>query len=150
VIPVISHRANLKAELDYIIECFHRYHDEGISWKEMAVIYRIRFMGEDTVDKFQKAGIPVEWLQESNRSRHFNASTDSVKVMTLHSSKGLEFPVVAIPGIGFMPWKDLDPAEEARLLYVGMTRAMEHLVMTYHSESAFAQKLIEARTRVAA
>jgi hypothetical protein len=150
MIPVISHRANLKAELEYIIECFHHYHDEGISWKEMAVIYRVRFMGEEAVTNFQKAGIPVEWLQESSQSRHFNAASDSVKVMTLHSSKGLEFPVVAIPGIGFMPWKDLDPADEARLLYVGMTRAMEHLVMTYHAESPFAQKLVAARKRVAA
>ncbi len=150
IIPLITRRANLNAELDYIVDCFRQYHDEGIRWRDMAVIYRVRFMGEETVEKFRRAGIPVEWLQESNRSRHFNVSSESVKVMTLHSSKGLEFPVVAIPGIGFLPWKDLDPAEEARLLYVGMTRAMDHLVMTYHSESVFAQKLVDAHKRVAA
>jgi len=150
VIPLISHHLNLKTELDHIIECFHQYHDEGIAWREMAVIYRVNFMGEEAADRFQRADIPVEWLQKSNQSRHFDSSSDSVKVMTLHSSKGLEFPVVAIPGIGFMPWKDLDPAAEARLLYVGMTRAMEHLVMTYHSESIFAQKLVAAHKRVAA
>jgi superfamily I DNA and RNA helicase len=150
MVPVITHRANLKAELDYIGECFRQYHEDGISWKDMAVIYRIRFMGKEAMNRFQRAGIPVEWLQESNQSRHFNASSDSVKVMTLHSSKGLEFPVVAIPGIGFMPCKDFNTAEEARLLYVGMTRAMEYLVMTYHSESTFAQKLLAAYKRVAA
>jgi hypothetical protein len=150
VIPLISHCANLKAELDYIIECFRQCHDEGISWREMAVIYRARFMGVEAVDRFQRAGIPVEWLQESSQTRHFNSSSDSIKVMTLHSSKGLEFPVVAIPGIGYLPLKDFDSAEEARLLYVGMTRSMDRLLMTYHTESAFAQKLVEARNRVAA
>lgn len=149
-IPLISHRLNLTSEIDYIIECLNQYHDDGISWREMTVIYRERFIGKEVVKKFHRAGIPFEWLQESKMSRHFNPSDDSVKVMTMHSSKGLEFPVVAIPGIGYMPQKDSDPAEEARLLYVGMTRAMEHLVMTYHAESAFTQKLVAARERVAA
>lgn len=149
-IPLISHRLNLTSEIDYIIECLNQYHDDGIAWREMAIIYRINFMGKEAVNRLRRAEIPVEWLQESKESRHFNPSDDSVKVMTMHSSKGLEFPVVAIPGIGYMPQKDSEPAEEARLLYVGMTRAMEHLVMTYHAESAFTQKLVAARERVAA
>jgi superfamily I DNA/RNA helicase len=149
-IPLISHRPSLKAELDHIIECLRQYHDEGICWREMAIIYRARFMGEEAVNKLRTAGIPVEWLQEHGRSRRFDPSADSVKIMTLHSSKGLEFPVVAIPGVGSLPLKNSEPADEARLLYVGMTRAMEHLVMTYNSESPFAQKLVAACQRIAA
>jgi superfamily I DNA/RNA helicase len=150
MIPLLCHRPNLQSELDYVIDCFRQYHDDGIAWREMAVIYRARFIGEKAVDRFQMAGIPIDWLQESSQSRHFNSTSDSVKIVTMHSSKGLEFPVVAIPGIGYLPIKDLDAKEEARLLYVGMTRAMDHLVMTYHTESIFAQKLIEAHIRVAA
>ena len=116
----------------------------------MAVLYRTHFMGEETVAGFNKVGIPIEWLHKDKQSRHFESRSDTVKVMTIHSSKGLEFPVVAIPGIGYLPLKDLDTNEEARLLYVGMTRAMERLVMTYHLESKFAQKLVAARCMVAA
>lgn len=141
---------DLRAEVDHIIECFRQYHDEGITWREMAIIYRARFMGEEVLNRLLSAEIPAEWLQKSREGRHFDSSADSVKVMTMHSSKGLEFSVVAIPGIGYLPWKDLDHAEEARLLYVGMTRAMEHLVMTFHAESSFAVKLMTARERVAA
>ncbi|MBL7714758.1 MAG: UvrD-helicase domain-containing protein [Bdellovibrionales bacterium] len=63
----------------------------------------------------------------------------SVRMMSLHSSKGLEFPVVFIPGMeeGLFPsirdWEDEDESEleeERRLCYVGMTRARERLYLT--------------------
>ena len=68
--------------------------------------------------------------------------------MTMHSSKGLEFPVVAIPGIGHMPYTYQDSHDEARLLYVAMTRAMDQLILTAHRDSAFAVRIREARQRI--
>ncbi|MGI9276334.1 MAG: DNA helicase II [Endozoicomonas sp.] len=63
--------------------------------------------------------------------------TDSVQMMTLHSAKGLEFPLVFMAGVeeGLFPHRmsleegNLD--EERRLCYVGITRAMEKLYLTY-------------------
>ncbi len=67
-----------------------------------------------------------------------SASEDSVQLMTLHSAKGLEFPLVFMVGLeeGLFPsMQSLEDAnrleEERRLCYVGMTRAMEKLYMTY-------------------
>jgi DNA helicase-2/ATP-dependent DNA helicase PcrA len=66
---------------------------------------------------------------------------DAVQLMTLHSAKGLEFPVVFVTGVeeGLFPhaMSADDPArleEERRLCYVGMTRAMQRLYLT-HAES---------------
>jgi len=67
-----------------------------------------------------------------------DAYATSVKMMTLHSSKGLEFPVVFVAGMeeGLFPsvkaWEetpDEDIEEERRLCYVGMTRAREVLYL---------------------
>lgn len=51
--------------------------------------------------------------------------SDDMKV-----SKGLEFPVVALPGMGHMPAKDEDEQRAALVFYVAATRAMQSLVIT--------------------
>ncbi|MBU2883372.1 DNA helicase II [Psychrosphaera sp. B3R10] len=70
-----------------------------------------------------------------------DAFEDAVQLMTLHSAKGLEFPMVFLVGVeeGMFPSQQSSDAperleEERRLAYVGMTRAMEKLFIT-HAES---------------
>ena len=67
-------------------------------------------------------------------------TSDSVTLMTLHGSKGLEFPVVLMCGVrkGLIPLEsgkqDIDEAEERRLFYVGMTRAKDELLLITSQE----------------
>ena len=69
---------------------------------------------------------------------NYNADSDTVVLMTLHAAKGLEFPVVFIPGLeeGVFPgqqsmYVDSEVEEERRLAYVGITRAKEKLYLTH-------------------
>jgi superfamily I DNA/RNA helicase len=70
---------------------------------------------------------------------------DRVSLLTLHASKGLEFPVVFVVGCedGLLPLRfgaaepsAAELAEERRLLFVGMTRAQSHLYLTWAARRA--------------
>lgn len=53
-----------------------------------------------------------------------------MKLTTLHSSKGLEFPVVFVAGLDELDCAQARRVEELRLLYVGMTRATHRLCLS--------------------
>ena len=70
-----------------------------------------------------------------------NTANNRVTLMTLHSSKGLEFPIVSLVGMeqGLFPsYRSMDDPssleEERRLCYVGLTRAKERLFLFHASE----------------
>lgn len=81
---------------------------------------------------------------------HYTA--DAVSLMTLHGAKGLEFPAVIILGLRkhSIPLEYVGEdrlEEERRLLYVGMTRAKEELILlTYGEESVFLKEIPESFT----
>lgn len=74
------------------------------------------------------------------RSAGLDYEAGAVSLMTLHASKGLEFPVVFLCGVkaGTLPLErqDVDDEEERRLFYVGMTRAREELILLTRKEAS--------------
>ena len=87
------------------------------------------------------SAVPTQSLLESSEKKAFDPAADTVKVMTMHSSKGLEFPLVVIPGVGSLPGRQGDVTSDAKLLYVAMTRSTEKLLLTASVESAFVELL---------
>ncbi len=140
--PVVKVFDGFDREVRYLVTVLRRLHGErGIPWAEMCVTYRYRWMGKRLAAAFREASVPCDWLGTQADKRRFRPSSDSVKLMTMHSSKGLEFPVVAVAGLGYMPAEDADPAAEAKLLYVAMTRSTEKLLVTASRETTFVRTL---------
>ena len=86
---------------------------------------------EATLDEF------LERVSTQSDTDKYDEADGKVTLMTLHSAKGLEFPVVFMPGMedGLFPsFRSMDTEEgieeERRLCYVGMTRAREKLILT--------------------
>jgi superfamily I DNA/RNA helicase len=59
----------------------------------------------------------------------FDPTSNKISVMAMEASKGLEFPVVALPGVGHVPAAGEDEKEAARVFYVAATRATQRLVV---------------------
>ena len=97
---------------------------------------------ERTYGPLACAALPalMEWLALRSDLDALSGQTSAVTMMTVHSAKGLEFPVVFVAGMeeSIFPhvagWSDDDPAkleEERRLAYVAITRARKRLFLTY-------------------
>ena len=95
-------------------------------------------VAEDADDERNELELFLDQASLDAGENQAKADEDAIQMMTLHSAKGLEFPLVFISGCeeGLFPHKRSleDPrqlAEERRLCYVGITRAMERLYLTH-------------------
>jgi Nuclease-related domain/UvrD-like helicase C-terminal domain/AAA domain len=147
-IPELIQLPSFRQEIGYILDRLEEFHDRGTPWNEMAIVYRSQWMAKEIV-KIAEQRVPIEWLNRDSYSRNYRPAEDSVKLLTMHACKGLEFSIVCLPGLGYMPTQNVAPHEEARLLYVAMTRAIDRLVMTCDRSSDFARRMGAAVAKVA-
>jgi superfamily I DNA/RNA helicase len=124
--PQLIKLPSLKDEAAYLVERLMDAHSNGTAWRDMAVIYRhYDPVGKEMLHSLSAKGIPATFHKKAT----FSDSEDTVKVLTMHSCKGLEFPLVAIPGVDIFNMEETMDPEEVRLLYVAMTRATNELVV---------------------
>lgn len=142
--PLLVRLPSLSQEAEYITQRLIDLNEEGTPFREMAVVYRAPFVGERIAEALARRGIPCHWLQKPAKASS-PQGTEGVRFVTMHSSKGLEFPVVAIPSVGAIS-QDYNLENELRVTYVGMTRAMDRLLMTYNRTTPLTERL-EAAVR---
>lgn len=128
-------------EVRLIVRCITDQHSKGLAWEDICVVYRAKWIGEKLNEAIQAAGLPVHWLKTTSEKKRLASAESTIKLMTMHSSKGLEFPLVIVSGVGSMPGKNAESSTEAKLLYVAMTRATEKLLVTAHQASEFTEIL---------
>jgi superfamily I DNA/RNA helicase len=132
--PLIIRLPTLRDEAFAIADHLANAHKEGFAWGDMAVLCADTKTRDLCAQALAQRKLPVE-----NRlgPGDFNPVSDKIKVMTMKVSKGLEFPVVALPGVGNMPAPGENEKEAARVFYVAATRATQRLVMGVGGDRGF-------------
>lgn len=136
--PLVVRLPSLRDEARKIADLLAQAHEQGRGWGEMAILCRHHDVMATCAEALRHRRMPH---QVRTRSGTFDPLADTIKVMTMHVSKGLEFPVVALPGVGRMPEPGSDEAEEARLFYVAATRATQMLYITVSGDGGYARRL---------
>ena len=136
--PLVIKLPTLRDEAAKVAELLNAAHQEGHAWGDMTVICRHYSELDACAHALNRLKLPHQLRKGSGT---FNPSTDNIKVLTMHVSKGLEFPVVALVGAGRMPGANADASEEARLFYVSATRATQRLLITSSGDGEFGKRL---------
>ena len=136
------HCENDEEEASTIATFIHRAIDEGgRSPSDFAVLYRTKKQADVFKNAFTELGIRYNIVPGSS-----DTNTPGVSMLTIHKSKGLEFPNVFVVGIckELLPHyynrdeKDWD--EELRLLYVAMTRSKNWLCLSSYERDGYKQR----------
>jgi len=148
-LPELIRTDTAAAQLEVLIAQLRDEHAHGRPYADMAVIFRNQWEGEKLHEALGREDIPSRLAEGNGKSSLFVVG-DGVKLVTMHSSKGLEFPFVIIPGLGSLPKPGQREADEARLLYVAMTRATERLLLIHHDDSVFSKRIRDSINEVQA
>ena len=123
--PLTLRLPTLRDEAFAMADGLGNAHQEGHALGDMAILCH----GCPTMDLCARAlehrRLP---FKVRKRAGDFNPGANAIQIMTMKVSKGLAFPVVALPGVWHMPAAREGEAEVARLFYMAATRATQRSV----------------------
>ena len=135
--PVIIKLPSLREEAYAIADHLSNAHQEGHAWGDMAILCADWKTMDLCADALHQRKLP---FNVRKRTGEYKPAADSIQIMTMKVSKGLEFPVVALPGVGHMPASGEDEADAARVFYVAATRATQRLVIGVGGDGGFGKR----------
>lgn len=116
---------------------------DGVPPDEVAVLCRTKYLMAPIEQALREKRVPVQSMNTEGFKR-FNWRQPAVRLVTLHSAKGLEFAHVFLVGLQAMPYKGGNLEDEVRLLYVGMTRATQSLTLSASGRSLMVDRVASA------
>ncbi|WP_406827671.1 3'-5' exonuclease [Microbulbifer sp. ARAS458-1] len=147
--PYVKCVETLEEEIEYAVRCLKVWNSKGKAWKDMAVLYPGGTAGKRMAAALKRERIPCAWLASSEYKKRYDPNFESVCIMPIPSSKGLEFDTVIILDASYRSSheEDVDLAGDVRRMYVGLTRAQEHLLVSHHRRNELST-MLSSRGRV--
>jgi len=156
-VPLLRRFPNLEAmENFFITDLLEKMKLGNYKKSEIAVIYDDKIYGRERFaydnralpmgifKKMERAGIPVQWVSQDVKTKEmFDVTSDRVSLISIHSSKGLDFDLVYLLGVDHMNLEDPPSENFITLLYVAMTRAKNRLIIPYVRESALIRRMYD-------
>ena len=142
---------------DFLIQDLSEAIQEGeYQRSEIAIIYDDKVYGPSRfaydnralpmrlLKRLEVSGIPATWVSQDVRAKEmFDVTTDRVSLISIHSSKGLDFDLVYVIGIDHIHTTDATRGRLVPLIYVAMTRAKYRLVIPYVEETELIRRIKE-------
>ncbi len=136
--PILNYFKNETEEYKYIANKINELiHSGDYKADDICLMTKNKTQFDSLKQYIEKKNISVQIIKKASNQNSFQ--DNSVKMLTMHSAKGLEFPIVFIYGLydGIIPYvnnnidnQDIQISTERKLLYVGMTRAKNKLFMS--------------------
>lgn len=139
-LPVLLLARHAQEEASWLADRIATALDSGQRSDDIAVLFRTKAMMAPLARELARRGLPVQSMAAPG-FRRIDWHDPGVKLLTVHSAKGLEFPTVLVAGLQVMPMRGEPLADALRLLYVAMTRSTGQLVLSAHGMSAVVQQV---------
>lgn len=145
--PILKKFRNQYEEFAGVLSKIQQWHQEGIAFGDMAILYINGTQAEKLKNFLISKGLSVYYIgkTQDNKKNYLN-KPDTITICTIHSSKGSEFSHVILYKLDdfFVTPKQ----SNERVIYVGMTRARNELFMTTVKSNKFTQILSSPKCRV--
>jgi superfamily I DNA/RNA helicase len=139
--PAFRQFENIGDEIGYATKCLKAWHERGDFLGDIAVICMKPDHAKRIAQQLQANGIPHLLMAERSGKRAYDPRKPRVNILSVQSSKGLEFRSVIFVGLGQIDDSEEEAARNMKLLYVGMTRAKERLLITASGTNEFTERL---------
>lgn len=158
-LPHLLRFATGREEAQGLAARIHELVQSGVPAQDIAVLCREKRNWELLKTALRQRGIEAEVYVSGSVSGHASGSAaqkknqldwnaPSVKLLTMHAAKGLEFPHVFLMRLDLLPAQAAAEEDEWRLLYVAMTRATEQLTLSCAGDSPAVSRVQQALERL--
>jgi len=147
--PFIKGFQSIEEEMNFVAKSIQFLNKEKhIPLQDIAILYRVKnnyktSYIDEIRDGLKQHDLAFTWITENGVSkRNFIRDENTIKISTIDSAKGLDFRVVFIINVENMPFSlEKEEEREVALFYIGMTRALEWLFLTYSGVSKYTEYL---------
>lgn len=146
--PEVVHCHNTQDEIRHVMSWLRQKYTRTGRWGDIAVLCPAAFSVDGLCDEMSHQGIPFAAGFGDSGKRNYSHRQNAVHLLTFQSSKGLEFPFVAVMNASFVHQHAEEEASVIPALYVAFTRATSELLVTCYRVNSISHHLEQAASRL--